>query len=112
MRPANPAEIISGIEHGLAHRSGTGALPREAVEALDVVQHALAYCDPAGGMESWRNALRSGALSDVARTAVTQMVHDLNAAIERGEEDRVTGVCDCLQVLFPDEAGTTRGTAE
>lgn len=103
MRPAAPADVLAKVEGGLAHRDDSDALSRKAVEALDVVQHAVAYSNPPGGMESWRHAMRAGELSDVARTAVTRMVEDLNAAIERGEEERVISVCDCLQVLFPDE---------
>lgn len=106
MRPADPDRVLADLERRLGPRGGS--LDHEAVEALDVVQHALAHARPPGALIAWRAALRTGSLSGDARAAVRVMVADLNTAITAGHPERVSAVCDCLGVLFDEDspAGT------
>lgn len=99
MKQADPATVVTALRRDVGRRA-QGRLAPEAVEAVDVVNHALAYTRHPRGRHVWREVVRSGAISPEAEDAVVSMVHRLNQAVEAGDAGQVLQICDCLGAIF------------
>ncbi len=97
VRPSIDA-IASGIEERVSRLPTVGALTREAVEAMDIVFHALIYTNEPNALALWREALLRRTLNPRARGAVHSMLAHVEAAHYRGEA--VSDICDCVIALF------------
>lgn len=99
LAPCDVEATIERLEHTVAagRRVSGATLSPQAVEALDVVYHALVFAGPPGAIDLWRVALWEGRIADDAREAVRAMLTYLNDAVARGETHRVSEICDCLE---------------
>jgi hypothetical protein len=92
--------IVSTLEQRIREGSTEGILDPEAVEALDAVTHALCFVEEPEGLSLWREALWNRRLVGPAKQALASMLEYLNKAVARGENDAVSQICDCLEVLL------------
>lgn len=99
-RPSIDA-ILSGIEKRVLSLPAVGALTPEAVEAMDIVFHALIYTNEPDALILWREALLRRTLNPRARDSVRAMLAHVEAAHYRGEA--VQDICDCVTALFDPE---------
>lgn len=76
-------------------------LPKDAVEAVDIVHHGLVFSGHPQGMDLWRSALWGRQLEAEAEESLRAMLEYLLAAIDRGEMDAVSRICDCLHEIMP-----------
>ena len=93
-------DVAQVIERRIRDRPTVGTLDRETVEAIDVVHHALNFTKQPRGLQVWREALWERKVSDTARSAVIEMLKYLTDAMERGETEAVSRICDCLNVIL------------
>jgi hypothetical protein len=93
------ADLVQELERRLRHPPIAGMLDREAVEALDVVNHALAFVRHARALELWREALWTRRLAGETRQAVVQMLEYLADALAQGRGEEVSRICDCLHAV-------------
>jgi hypothetical protein len=100
-RPAGRAmaDVVDDLASQLRRPAPAGVLDREAVEALDVVTHALAFVRHPRALELWRETLRERELSDEVRQAMVRMLEYLATAVAEGRTEEVSRICDCLQVV-------------
>jgi hypothetical protein len=97
LAPCDVERTLSDLDRALAGPRTAGAvLPSDVVEAIDVVHHALEFTGEPRGLALWREALYDSKIGPDARTAVRVMLVYLNDAVLRGEDDRVSEICDCL----------------
>lgn len=76
-------------------------LAKDAVEGIDIVHHGLVFSRHPRGMELWRSALWGRRLEAEAEQSLRAMLEYLLAAIDRGELDVVSSICDCLHEIMP-----------
>lgn len=107
MRQADPSTVLERLTRDVGIRAGD-LLSHEAVEAVDVVNHALAYSNHPDGRRIWSEVIREGVISDEAKRAVVAMVKGLNEALRAGDESAVLEICDCLGPIF----GASPNTSE
>ena len=93
-------DMAQVIERRICERPTEGTLDHETVEALDVVHHALNFTNQADGLQIWREALWERKCSNNARSAVIEMLTYLTDALERGETESVSRICNCLNVVL------------
>ena len=93
------AEVVEEFELHLRRAPAEGVLDRQAVEALDVVGHALAFARHPRALELWRDALWKRELVPEAREAVAAMLDFMAKAAREGRDDEISQVCDCLHVV-------------
>ena len=91
------ASIRDRIE---APRSGE-KLGKDAVEAVDIVHHALVLTRHERGMELWRTALWERRFDSEAEQSTRAMLDYLIAAVTRGDLEEVSRICDCLHEIMP-----------
>src|SRR5512140_3180597 len=99
------AQVVEQFELHIRRAPAEGVLDRHAVEALDVVGHALAFTRHPRALELWRDALWNRKLVPESREAVAAMVDFMMKAVREGRDDEISRVCDCLHVLI-DGAGS------
>jgi hypothetical protein len=97
---AHIVTIIDNLEDRVKASINGDVLPRDAVEALDIVNHALTFVRHARGLELWREVLWHRRIPDEVKRALVEMIEYLLDALSRGELNEVSRVCDCLQVLL------------
>jgi hypothetical protein len=81
--------------------SEEGLINPLTVEAVDVINHALAFVNYPAGLDHWRRALWQRELTDESRVAVETMMSNLIEALERSDVQAVTAICDCLHAFLP-----------
>jgi hypothetical protein len=91
--------MVHVLELRIQRQPTAGTLDREAVEALDVVSHALAFVRHPRALELWREALWGRRLTHEVRRAVAQMLEYLTDALVQGRSEEVSRICDCLHVV-------------
>jgi hypothetical protein len=106
MLPAEKAAHVSGVLLTLEQflrvpASEQGIIDMHTVEAIDVINHALAFVRHPGGLEHWRRALWRSELTAESRAAVEAMMNELIDAQERNDMRTVTAICDCLHTFLP-----------
>ena len=99
MREADPAAVLARLAED-AGRRVDGLLAPEAVEAVDVINHALVHEGHPDGRRIWSEVVRSGTVGEEAQQAVTGMVIALNACVRAKDEAAVVEICDCLATIF------------
>jgi hypothetical protein len=99
------ARIVEELESQLRRTPTQGVLDRQAVEALDVVGHALAFTGHPRALVLWRDALWKQELGADARNAVTAMLGSMTKAAGEGRDDEISRICDCLHVVIDGAAG-------
>ena len=83
----------------------TGAkIDKPIVEAIDIVHHALAFTRHTRALELWRAALWERRFDPQAEVALRAMLVYLLAAVDRGEIEAVSQICDCLHEILPQES--------
>lgn len=105
--PVDVDAVVAQLERRIREHRSEGTLERDAVEALDVVYHALVFTGEPGALEHWRQALWRQRLAPETRRAVARLLEYLNVAVAAGEGDRVSEICDCLHTLFAPPPGET-----
>jgi hypothetical protein len=93
------AQVVGEFEWHIRRAPAEGVLDRHAVEALDVVGHALAFIRHPRALELWRDALWKRELVPEAREAVAAMLNFMAKAASEGRDDEISRVCDCLHVV-------------
>lgn len=101
-------DVVGRLESSLAMPVSDGRLPRDRVDAIDVVSHALDFVDHPRGLELWREALWGRRLAPDARSAVEAMTVHVRAAAERGEWTTISEICDCLEELLEPSVAARR----
>ncbi len=91
-------ELLGGVE-GVVTDTSRAANDPARVDALDVVTHALELVSPPRALALWR-AAAAGEFRPEARAAVATMLDHVRAAIDRGDRQAVTSICECLFDLF------------
>jgi hypothetical protein len=91
--------VVEKVRTDVTKRAPDGQLLRPAVEALDVVSHALLFTHSPDGLHEFREALWHGRLAPGAEQAVRTMVGHLRAEVAAGNEAAVSEVCDCLHSI-------------
>ena len=71
----------------------------ERIDALDIVTHALEFVGHPQALTLWRDAA-SGHYRAQTHAAVITMLEHVTTAIEQGDYDAVTKICDCLFDLY------------
>jgi hypothetical protein len=94
------AQVVEEFELHIRRAPANGVLDRHAVEALDVIGHALAFIRHPRALELWRDALWNRQLVPEVREAVAAMLHFLAKAAREGRDDEISRVCDCLHVII------------
>ncbi len=94
-----------------AARSGD-KLPKDAVEAIDIVHHGLVFSRHQRGMELWRRALWDRQLDFEAEVSLRAMLEYLLAAVERGDLQEVSNICDCLHEIMPPQEALETASAK
>jgi hypothetical protein len=98
-------QVVDELELHIRRAPAKDVLDRQAVEALDVVGHALAFVRHPRALELWRDALWNRELVPEAREAVAAMLDFMAKAAREGRDDEISRVCDCLHV-FVDGTGS------
>jgi hypothetical protein len=99
MKSADPAAVVAHLRQDMTDRTD-GRLGPGAVEAMDILNHALVYSNKPDGWTIWSHALRTGVVTKKAESAVIAMVEGLNEAVEAGDDWQVLQICDCLGAIF------------
>ncbi|MBW4028414.1 hypothetical protein [Acidipila rosea] len=103
-RSAHIDNVVQSIRQRVeASRSGP-KIDKPIVEAIDVVHHALAFTRHARALEIWRAALWEKRFDPQAEIALRVMLVYLLAAVDRGEIEAVSEICDCLHEILPRES--------
>jgi hypothetical protein len=97
-------DAIVDVAARIGQRTAERQLTPAAVEALDVVYHAVVFTRRGDALELWRSALWSGVLEPAAEEAMGEMLAHLFAAVDRGRPEEVSRVCDCLVELVGADA--------
>lgn len=85
---------LRDLERGLA-----GDPTAERFHSLDVLTHALDRIGGPDALPSWRLALYRGMLTQVARAALHELLHEIAVMVRRGDVKMVGGLCDCLAAI-------------
>jgi len=86
-------------------------LPKDAVEAIDIVHHGLVFSRHQRGMELWRKALWQRQVDPEAELSLRAMLEYLLAAVARGDLQEVSNICDCLHEIMPPQEATAPAAA-
>jgi hypothetical protein len=95
--------VVESIRNRVQSPRDGEKLSKDAVEAVDIVHHGLVFSGHPEGMELWRAALWNSRLEKDAEESLRSMLVYLLAAIDRGEMDAVSKICDCLHEIMPPE---------
>ncbi|GIG92098.1 hypothetical protein [Plantactinospora endophytica] len=105
-RPDGPArsieEILADLETTITDPT-VDETDRHRIEALDVLTHAFEFVGHPQALELWRAAV-AGHLPATTRDTVGTMLRYMKQAIDRGDWDAVSAVCDCLFDLYHPES--------
>lgn len=99
MRESEPRAVIERLARDVGRRTD-GSLSPDAVEAVDVVNHALVYSGHPDGRRVWTDVIRTGRLTEEAEQAVTTLVDGINQAVRMGDVSDIVEICDCLALIF------------
>jgi hypothetical protein len=102
--------VITRIARELRVRLGDGALSPQAVEALDVVTHALVFAHHPRALDLWRKAVRSGVITAETREAMHHMLLYAREAVMNGQPERVAAICDCIHTVLDSSANDPGAT--
>ncbi|HWU89463.1 MAG TPA: hypothetical protein VN253_19515 [Kofleriaceae bacterium] len=91
--------VLSSVEQRIRNRPEQGVLDPETVLALDIVQHALSFTNHAEALSLFREALWRRQVTDGTRAAVRQMMKHIIEAMNRGEGDAASRICNCLHAV-------------
>ncbi|MGI5148114.1 hypothetical protein ACQEVC_17335 [Plantactinospora sp. CA-294935] len=107
-RPTGPGrsieEILADLEATITDPT-VDETDRHRIDALDVVTHAFEFVGHPRALDLWREAV-AGRFPAATRATVGTMLRHMKQAIDRGDWDAVTAVCDCLFDLY--HPGTPR----
>lgn len=103
LRSAHIDSVVKSIQERVeAKRTGAKIDPL-IVEAIDIVHHALVFTRHTQALEIWRAVLWERRFDPQAEIALRMMLVYLLAAVDRGEIERVSKICDCLHEILPKE---------
>jgi hypothetical protein len=93
--------VVSSLRERIEAPRTKEKLDKDAVEAIDIVHHALVFTRHARGMELWRRALWEQQFDFEAEQSTRAMLDYLLAAVGRGDLEEVSRICDCLHEIMP-----------
>jgi hypothetical protein len=91
--------VADTVEYLTSTRPEHGSLDGEHVLAMDILMHALKFCDVPDGLAMWREALWHRTLREPAKQAIVFMLNHITTAIARGELDAAGKICNCLNAV-------------
>lgn len=94
------AYIADMVHFLIQTRPEHGALNGDCVLAMDILMHALKFCDVPDGLMIWREALWHRILPSPGRQAIVGMIDHIIAANDRGELNSAGKICNCLSAVM------------
>lgn len=103
LRSAHIDSVVKSIRERVETKRSGAKIDPPIVEAIDIVHHALAFTRHTQALEVWRAALWERRFVPQAEIALRMMLVYLLAAVDRGEIEAVSKICDCLHEILPKE---------
>lgn len=95
------SNVVAGIRNRIEGPRTAEKLDKEAVEAIDILHHALVFTHHEQGMDIWRKALWGRHLDPEGEHSIRAMMDYLLAAAARGDFEEASRICDCLDEVMP-----------
>ena len=80
---SHSAYVVDMVNFLIQTRPEQGALNGDCVLAMDILMHALKFCNLPDGLTIWREALWQRRLPSPGRQAIVEMIDDIVAANDR-----------------------------